>query len=67
VCRRVATSNKEKTKEGIVYVIRSHEGWRTPDESWLDMEAAEDRETFFVNMALGEEEDENGERRPSCA
>jgi hypothetical protein len=27
--------------------------WSTPDVSWLDMEAAADRETFFMNVALG--------------
>jgi hypothetical protein len=25
------------------------EGWRTPVPSWLEMEAAEDREIFFIN------------------
>jgi hypothetical protein len=31
-------------------VVEGCGGWRSPDESWLDMEAAEDGETFFVNM-----------------
>jgi hypothetical protein len=31
-------------------MVEGFGGWRTPDESWLDMEAAEDVETFFVNM-----------------
>ncbi len=26
------------------------DGWRMPDESWLEMEAAKDRETFFINV-----------------
>jgi hypothetical protein len=38
--------------------VTGNEGWRTPDESWLDMEAPEDGETFFVNMVLkGKNED----------
>jgi hypothetical protein len=32
--------------------VMGNEGWRTPDESWLDTEAAEDGEKFFVNMVL---------------
>jgi hypothetical protein len=27
-----------------------------PEESWLDMEAAEDKETCFVTMVTGEED-----------
>jgi hypothetical protein len=40
-------------KEGNVNVVGSCGGWRTPEESWLDMKAAEDEETFFVNMVTG--------------
>jgi hypothetical protein len=29
------------------------EGWRTPDHSWFEMEAADDGEIFFVNPILG--------------
>jgi hypothetical protein len=43
-------------------VVRDYEGWRTPDESWLDMEATEDVETFSENMVLGEEEDDKDKK-----
>ncbi len=51
-----------ETKEGGVNKVRSHEGWRTPDESLLDMEAAKDGETFFVNMAFREEENSSDDK-----
>ncbi len=38
------------------YVVGGCGGWRTPDESWLDMESAKDEETFFMNMVVGEED-----------
>jgi hypothetical protein len=42
------------------------EGWRTPDLSWLEMEAADDREIFFINLILAHEvesdEEEDNER-----
>jgi hypothetical protein len=28
------------------------DGWRTPGEFWLEMEAAKDRATFFINVVL---------------
>jgi hypothetical protein len=28
------------------------DGWRMPDESWLEMETAKDRATFFINVVL---------------
>ncbi len=48
------------------------EGWRTPDHSWFEMEAADDGEIFFVNPILGfyevecdeEEDDESWIDRP---
>jgi hypothetical protein len=35
------------------------EGWRTPDPSWLEMEAADDGEIFFINT-----EEQEGWRTP---
>ncbi len=37
------------------------EGWRTPDDSWLEMEAMEEEDAgkmFYVNALVREEEDE---------
>jgi hypothetical protein len=34
------------------------EGWRTPDPSWLEMEAAEEGEIFFINLVLACEEEQ---------
>jgi hypothetical protein len=28
------------------------DGWRMPDESWLEMETSKDRATFFINVVL---------------
>ncbi len=36
------------------------EGWRTPNESWLDIEMAEDGEIFFINVALVGKDKESG-------
>jgi hypothetical protein len=33
-------------------MVMGNEGWRTPDESWLDIEAAEDGKTFFVDIVI---------------
>jgi hypothetical protein len=38
------TSTKGTVEEGSMNMVEGFEGWRTPDESWLDMEAAEDGE-----------------------
>ncbi len=40
--RRNCEDSYEKKKEV--------DGWATPEESWLDKEASEDGETFFVNV-----------------
>jgi|688.fasta_scaffold2593547_1 hypothetical protein len=45
-----------------VPIVRDYEGWRTPDESWLNMEATKDVDTFFENMVLGEEEDDKDKK-----
>ncbi len=39
------------------------EGWRTPDHSWPQMEAADDGEIFFMNLVLAYEvePDEEGD------
>ncbi len=48
------------------------EGWKTPDRSWFEMEAADEGEIFLVNPILGsyeveydeEEDDESWIDRP---
>jgi hypothetical protein len=37
-------------EEGAVNMITGNDGWMTQDESWLDIEAAEDGEMFFVEV-----------------
>jgi hypothetical protein len=34
--------------EGMVNVVQGREGWRTPEDTWLEMEDKEE-EVFFVN------------------
>jgi hypothetical protein len=34
-------------------VVGSCGGWRTPDESCMNMEVAEDKDMFFMNMVEG--------------
>ncbi len=41
-------------------MVTGGEGWRTPNESWLDMEMAEDGEIFFINVALAGKDKESG-------
>ncbi len=43
----------EEHRRGSHYLARNNDSWRTLDESWLDMEAAKDGETLFVNVLLG--------------
>jgi hypothetical protein len=33
-----------------IAMIKEGDGWAMPEESWLDKEATEDGETFFVNV-----------------
>jgi hypothetical protein len=46
------TKPTRQEKEGTVKIAMRKEGdgWATPEESWLDKEATEDGETFFVNV-----------------
>jgi hypothetical protein len=39
-----------------VSTVRECKGWRTPEDLWMDLEAAF-KEAFFVNMLVGEEEE----------
>jgi hypothetical protein len=48
--------NVQKTEE--------KEGWRTPDQSWLEMEAADDGEIFFISLFLAFEEKQPVVRLP---
>jgi Fic family protein len=44
-------SNTDKTaSEGSINVVSDCGGWRTPDESWLNLEAAEGEDVYFVNI-----------------
>jgi hypothetical protein len=36
--------------EGKVNVVQGKDGWRTPDEAWMEDERAEEEEVLFVNM-----------------
>lgn len=47
------TSAKCTAKEWIANVVGSCGGWRTPDESCMNMEVAEDKDMFFMNMVEG--------------
>jgi hypothetical protein len=52
----VSASLAESEEEGTVNVTMAgrEEGWQTPDESWLDLEAIEKGEMLFVNVVLGD-------------
>jgi hypothetical protein len=43
------------TDKGGVNMVRDCEGWRTPDMLWLDVEAAEEGDMYFVNMVTAEQ------------
>jgi hypothetical protein len=47
---------KNETTAGSVNIVHEYEGWRVPEESWMEMEAAEE-EAFFVNILVTEEEE----------
>jgi hypothetical protein len=36
--------------EGKVNVVQGKEGWRTPDEAWIQDEREEEEEIHFVNV-----------------
>jgi hypothetical protein len=42
----------EKEQECKVNLVQGVEGWKTPEESWMDMEEAGD-EVYFVYILLG--------------
>ncbi len=43
--------------KGSMKVVRDCEGWRTPDKSQMNMEAAGDEDMYFVNMMASEQEE----------
>jgi hypothetical protein len=43
---------KKDMSTGSINVVQEHEGWRTQEDSWIDMEAAKE-EAFFVNVLVG--------------
>jgi hypothetical protein len=53
----------EPEKEGAVNMTSGEDGWRTLDESWFNIEAAKDGETFFIIVVLEEDEEDNKEER----
>ncbi len=58
----LSVSCKEDTNTGRVNVVREYGGWKTPQESWMDLKAAEEK-MFIVNIArVGEEELMESER-----
>jgi hypothetical protein len=54
---------KKEVSLGSVNIVCECEGWRTPEDSWMELEAA-DEEAFFVSVLVEEEEEmEDLERR----
>jgi hypothetical protein len=47
---------KKEVNLGNVNIFWKCKGWRTPEDSWKDMEVA-DEEAFFVNVLEGEKEE----------
>ncbi len=45
----------KKEQECKVNLVQEGEGWKTPEESWMDMEDARN-EVYFVNILLGGKE-----------
>jgi hypothetical protein len=37
------------------YEHKGNEGWRTPDDSWLDLEEEDDLATYHVNVLIDED------------
>jgi hypothetical protein len=69
--------DEEEEEEGYVNVARgeyhgeSREGWKTPVDSWLEMEAMEEEDeegVFYVNALVreGEDEEQDGEDPVWC-
>jgi hypothetical protein len=58
---------KEERRKRTFNATEEQEGWRTPDPSWLKMEAADDGEIIFMNLILAYEvesdEEEDDERQ----
>ncbi len=58
------TNGQRKLEQRTVRMFSAteeQEGWRTPDHSWFEMEAAEYGEIFFMNPILGSYEVEYDE------
>ncbi len=58
------TNRQRKLEQRTVRMLSAteeQEGWRTPDHSWFEMEAADDGEIFFVNLILASYEVESDE------
>jgi hypothetical protein len=47
---------KKEVNAGSVNIVHKCKGWRTPEGSWIEMEVA-DKEAFFVNVLVGDEEE----------
>jgi hypothetical protein len=47
----------KKEQECKVNLVQGGEGWRTPEDSWMDLEDVGDK-VYFVNVLLRGEEDE---------
>jgi hypothetical protein len=48
--------------EGKVHVVQASEGWRTPEEGWMDNGGEEGEEIMFVNVVQGEASDSNKDK-----
>ncbi len=56
----------DEEEEGFVnmaegeYGCENNEGWRTPDDSWLDMEEQCGTLTYHVNIVVEDEDNDEG-------
>jgi hypothetical protein len=57
---------KSEGKEGKFNVIQGEGGWRTPEDTWMEMEEAEE-EMFFINTLQVERSDSEEELEAEIA
>ncbi len=47
---------KKEASAGSVNLPHDYEGWRTPEDPWMELEAAEE-EAFFVNVLMSDKKE----------
>ncbi len=57
---------KGEKKEGRVNVVQGEGGWRTPEDTWMEMEEAKE-EVFFMNALQAGESDSDAELEAEIA